>query len=85
MVVDDLYENEVLYVDTAGMILCNVATKKISDALVTLLTACYIYNVQQNEGKNVYYCFHYEYYPWKIGPASIKSLVGVLSNVWTYK
>jgi hypothetical protein len=83
MVVDDLYESEILYVVAEGMVLCDVTTKKMSDALVALLATYYIYNVQHSEGKNVY-CFLdmslMGIIPEKC-PSSVKSLVGVLSNV----
>lgn len=82
MVVDDLYESDVLYVVAEGLILCNIITKKISDALVALLATYYIYNVEQNEGKNVYCFFDMALMgiiPQKC-PASVNSLIGVLSN-----
>lgn len=81
--VDDLYQSEVLYVVAEGIILCNITTKKMSDALVALLATYYIYNVEHSEGKNVYSFLDMSLMgiiPAKC-PSSVKSLVGVLSNV----
>ena len=82
VVVDDLYDSEIMYVVAEGTILCDVTTKKISDALVALLATYYIYNVEQSDGKNVY-CF-FDMVLLGVVPqkclASVKSLIGVLSN-----
>lgn len=83
MVVDDLYQSKVLYVVADGMVLCNVTTKKMSDGLVALLATYYIYNVQHSEWKNVYSFLDMSLMgiiPAKC-PPSVKSLVGVLSNM----
>ena len=79
---DGLYESEVMYVVAEGTILCNVTTKKVCDALVALLATYYIYNIDQKEGKNVY-CFLDMALLGIVSqkcPASVKSLISVLSN-----
>lgn len=53
---DNLYESNLMYVVAEGVLLCDITTKKISDALVVLLAVYYLYNVEHKIGKNIY-CF----------------------------
>ncbi|XP_046862965.1 uncharacterized protein LOC124456600 [Xenia sp. Carnegie-2017] len=83
LVVDDIYQSDLIYVVAEGIVLCHVTTKKIGDALVALLATYYIYNIQYIDGKNVYSFLDMALLgiiPEKC-PSSVKSLVGVLSNV----
>ena len=72
-----------MYIAAEGRIICNITSMKIADALVALLATYYIYNVEHNEGNNVF-CFLafvlMGIVPPKC-PVSVKSIVGVLSNL----
>ena len=80
---NSLYESNLMYVVAEGSLVCEIRSRKIADALVILLATYYMYNLDQNVGKNVY-CFLdmalMGIVPSKC-PASVKSLIGVLSNV----
>jgi hypothetical protein len=83
MMVDDLYDSHLVYIVTEGMVLCNIMTKKLCDALVALLATYYLFNVEQNIGRNVYGFLDMALMgiiPEKC-PPSVKTLIGVLSNV----
>ena len=73
--VNDLYDTKLMYVVAEGVILCEITAKKITDAFVVLLGTYYLYNVAHQRGKHIY-CF----LPEKC-PVSVKSFIGVLSNV----
>ena len=49
--VNDLYDCNLMYVVAEGVILCEITTKKITDAFVVLLGKYYLYNVATREGK----------------------------------
>ena len=72
-----------MYVVAEGVILCEITTKTITDALVVLLGTYYLYNVAHQRGKHIY-CFLdmalMGIVPEKC-PVSVKSFIGVLSNV----
>lgn len=80
---NDLYQADLMYVVAEGDILCDIRSKKIHDALITLLATYYMYNVEQHEGENVF-CFLdmtlMGIVPAKC-PASVKSITGILSNL----
>ena len=81
--VNDLYDTKLMYVVAEGVILCEIPAKKITDAFVVLLGTYYLYNVAHQRGKHIY-CF-LDMALMGIVPekclASVKSFIGVLSNV----
>ena len=81
--VNDLYDSNLMYVVAEGVILCEITTKTITDALVVLLGTYYLYNVAHQRGKNIYSFLDMALMvivPEKC-PVSVKSIIGVLSNV----
>ena len=83
IIADKLYEDSVMYVAAEGRIICNITSMKIAVALVTLMATYYIYNVEHYVGKNVFYFLALALMgivPTKC-PVSVKSIVGVLSNL----
>ena len=72
-----------MYVVAERNILCNVTSKKVTDALLVLLATYYIYNIEYQAGKNAF-CFLdmtlTGIVPVKC-PTSVKSMVGIVSNM----
>ena len=83
VVAEDLYVSDLMHVVAERNILCKVTSKKVTDALLVLLATYHIYNIEYQAGKNAF-CFLdmtlMGIMPVKC-PASVKSMVGIVSNM----
>jgi hypothetical protein len=52
---EHLYNSDIMYVVAEGIIMCDISSKKIFDALVILLATYFVYNIEYSKiSKNIF-------------------------------